>query len=293
MFQGSIVALVTPMTENGRIDFEALGRLVDFQLANGTCGFVVAGTTGESATLSEQELEQLWSAVVSQVGGRVPVIAGSGTYDTSVTIARTQLAEHCGVDAALLVTPYYNKPTQAGLAAHYTAIHEASRLPLILYNVPGRTAVDLLPETVGRLAGLERVVAIKEAVPDPQRVGELLERCGQQLTVLSGDDASCMAAMLRGAGGVISVAANVAPAMMGQLCRLALAGDQAASMEANRRLAALYRALMLESNPIPVKWALQRMGLIEGGIRLPLTPLDPSYHPEVENALRDASLLMA
>lgn len=291
MFQGSIVALVTPMATSGEIDFEALPKLVDFQVANGTSALVVAGTTGEAATLSTEELGSLWSAVVRQVAGAVPVIAGTGSNCTAKAIELTLQAEAAGADAALVVTPYYNRPTQAGLVAHFAAIEEATRLPVILYNVPGRTAVDMQPVTVARLAERTGIVGIKEAVPEISRIRELLQMCGPGFCVLSGDDASCAEAMLNGAAGVVSVATNVAPRQMRRLCDLALGGDRAAATEAAGALQELFAALMAQPNPIPVKWALQRMGLIAGGIRLPLLPLEDEYHPRIEAALRQAGLL--
>jgi 4-hydroxy-tetrahydrodipicolinate synthase len=291
MFQGSIVALATPMTAGGRIDFDALVKLVDYQLANGTCALVISGTTGEAATLTPDELGSLWGRVVAQVAGRVPVIAGTGSNSTARAIEYTRLAAAAGADAALVVTPYYNRPTQAGLVAHFLAIEAASALPLLLYNVPGRTAVDMQPETVARLAGQGGIVGIKEAVPEMARVRELVELCGPDFPVLSGDDATCAEAMLNGASGVVSVIANAAPAQMRQLCDLALAGNRPGAVEASRVLEPLFEALMIQSNPIPVKWALYKMGLIDSGIRLPLTPLEEQYRPQVEACLRRAGLL--
>jgi 4-hydroxy-tetrahydrodipicolinate synthase len=291
MFDGSIVALVTPMDESSRVDAAGLRRLVDFQLSSGTSAIVVAGTTGESATLTTEEFEQLLEATLRQVDGRVPVIAGTGSADTARTIGRTRRAEALGADAALLVTPYYNRPPQAGLRAHYEAVAAATHLPLILYNVPGRTGVDLLPGTVAALADGDRFVAIKEAVPDPGRVHELLELVGDRMAVLSGDDPSCARSMAAGARGVISVAANVAPAAMARLCEAALAGDRDRAAVFDAELAHLYRQLAVQSNPIPVKWAAHRMGLIGPGIRLPLVPLAETHRPALEACLDDLGLL--
>lgn len=291
MFQGSIVALVTPMTASGAIDFDALQTLVDFQMVNGTSALVVAGTTGEAVTLSAEELHAVWAAVVEQVAGAVPVIAGTGSNSTARAIEHTCSAEAAGVDAALVVTPYYNRPTQAGLVAHFQAIEEATRLPLILYNVPGRTGVDLLPDTVAQLARRPGIVGIKEAVPDMGRIGDLVASCGPGFCILSGDDATCGEAILRGARGVVSVAANVAPRQMARLCELALGGDSAAARKVDRALQELFAVLMAQPNPIPVKWALHRMGLIEAGIRLPLLPLEEQYHQRVEAALMQSGLL--
>lgn len=291
MFHGSITALVTPMAADGQIDFAALEKLLAYQLENGTAAVVVAGTTGEAATLSRPELKQLWSGVVSAVGGQVPVIAGSGTYSTSETIERTRLAAAVGVDAALLVTPYYIKPPQAGLLAHFAAVEEAVDLPLVLYNVPARTAVDLLPETVAQLARRSGIVGIKEAVAGRERIGDLAALGGDGFCVLSGDDATCMEAMLAGASGVISVASNVAPHHMARLCAAVAAGDRSSCEGLDRELRPVYEALMVQTNPIPVKWALHRMGFIGAEMRLPLTPLEPFHHAHVEAALRSAGLL--
>ena len=291
MFQGSIAALVTPMTASGEIDFDALHRLVDFQVANGTSALVVAGTTGEAVTLSAEELEAVWSAVVQRAAGAVPVIAGSGSNCTAKAIDFTCAAEAAGVDGALVVTPYYNRPTQAGLVAHFLAIEEATRLPLILYNVPGRTGVDMLPATVAQLARHAGIAGIKEAVPELARIRDLAASCGPGFCILSGDDATCSEAMFNGAAGVVSVAANVAPRQMSRLCELATSGDEAAARKADQALQELFAALMAQPNPIPVKWALHRMGLIEKGIRLPLLPLEQEYQPRVEAVLRQTGLL--
>jgi 4-hydroxy-tetrahydrodipicolinate synthase len=273
------------MDERGRIDYPALRGLVDFHLGRGTDALVIAGTTGEGATLSATETGDLVGAVVRQVDGRIPVIAGCGCADTAKTIALAEQAERRGADAALVVTPYYNRPMQSGLEAHFSAVANATGIPLILYNVPSRTAVDLMPETVARLARREDIVAIKEAKPDLDRISELVELCGEHFTVLSGDDGSCMGAMLRGAAGVVSVAANVVPRRMHDLCTAASRGDRDAAAAIDAGLRELFGALSIESNPIPVKWSVARMGLIGEGLRLPLLPLSEGCRHEVEKCL--------
>jgi len=291
MFHGSIVALVTPMDEHGRIDFNALRRLVDFHLSSGTSGIVVAGTTGESATLDESEFKQLLSQVVSQVDSQIPVIAGTGSADTAKAITRTQIAAKLGADAALVVTPYYNRPMQSGLIAHYNALADATSIPLVIYNVPSRTAVDILPETVAELAQRDEIVAIKEAVSSMSRVSDLITQCGQSLVVLSGDDASCLDAMRHGAKGVVSVAANVVPGLFSQICEHARNGNWDAAVEIDDTLHHLYGILALETNPIPVKWALYKMASIGQGIRLPLLPLNEKYHETFEQGLKQLGLI--
>jgi 4-hydroxy-tetrahydrodipicolinate synthase len=291
MFHGSIVALVTPMNERGQIDLEGLHRLVEFQLANGTDALVIAGTTGEGATLGREEFRGLLRQAVRIVHGRVPVIAGTGSVGTAKAISLTMQAEEAGADAALVVTPYYNRPMQSGLEAHFSAIADATNIPLILYNVPSRTAVDLLPETVSRLAAREDIVAIKEARPGVGRISELVDRVDDQLVVLSGDDSSCMDAIFHGAGGVVSVAANVVPGVMHRLCEAARSGDRDLAGAINDGLKDLFRFLALESNPIPVKWAVAQMGLIGAGIRLPLLPLGKANHASANHCLRTLGLL--
>jgi 4-hydroxy-tetrahydrodipicolinate synthase len=290
MFQGSMVALVTPMRADGSIDMEALDRLLDWHVAAGTDAIVAVGTTGESATLDFEEHCAVIAHAVSRVAGRIPVIAGTGANATREAIHLTQCARDAGADACLLVTPYYNKPTQQGLFLHYRAIAEAVDIPQILYNVPGRTAVDLLPETVERLASAPNIVGLKEALGKPERTRELVARVGGRLELYSGDDATALDFLLAGGQGVISVTANVAPAMMHEMCAAALAGDAARAREINARLDGLNHALFLEANPIPVKWAVARMGLIPSGIRLPLTPLSEPYHAPVLDAMRQAGI---
>ena len=290
MFQGSMVALVTPMHRDGSIDMDALDRLLDWHLAAGTDAIVAVGTTGESATLDFEEHCAVISHVVERIGGRIPVIAGTGANATREAIHLTQCAKDAGADACLLVTPYYNKPTQQGLFLHYQAVAEAVDVPQILYNVPGRTAVDLLPETVERLAVVPNIIGLKEALGRPERTRELVERVGGQLELYSGDDATALDFLIAGGQGVISVTANVAPAAMHQMCMAALAGDLDEARGINARLDGLHHALFHEANPIPVKWAVARMGLMPDGIRLPLTPLSEPFHAAVLDAMRQAGI---
>ena len=291
MFHGSMVAMVTPMHGDGSVDEAALERLVEFHVEAGTDAIVAVGTTGESATLSEPEHCQVVRYVVARVGGRVPVIAGTGSNNTREAIDLTRCAMEAGADACLLVTPYYNKPTQRGLYEHYKAVAEAVPIPQILYNVPGRTACDLLPETVEALSRLPNIVGIKEASGNLERPRELIARCGERLDVYSGDDALALDVVAAGGKGVISVTANVAPKPMHEALAAALAGDLEQARRINRPLEALHRDLFLEANPIPVKWALVEMGLIEPGIRLPLTPLSPRYHEPLRQAMRQAGVI--
>ncbi|HTW37972.1 MAG TPA: 4-hydroxy-tetrahydrodipicolinate synthase [Steroidobacteraceae bacterium] len=293
MFSGSLVALVTPMRADGALDFEAWSRLIDWHLANGTAGIVVGGTTGESATLGETELRELASRACAQVARRISVIAGAGTSSTAATAERVHRLSELPLDAILVVTPAYNRPTQEGLYRHYAAAAEATRVPLIPYNVPARTAVDLLPETVARLAQLSPIVAVKEAVARIERIRELRERCREGFAILSGDDATAREAVLAGASGVISVTANVAPRAMADLMASAARGERERAAQLDTPLNALHQALFLETSPIPVKWALARMGLIERGIRLPLTELSERHHAALTSALREAGALGA
>jgi 4-hydroxy-tetrahydrodipicolinate synthase len=292
MFQGSMVALVTPMQEDGTVDEASLQRLVEFHVENRSDALVSVGTTGESATLDEEEHCHVIRRTVEMAAGRIPVIAGTGANSTREAIELTRCAREAGADACLLVTPYYNKPTQEGLYLHHKAIAEAVPIPQILYNVPGRTACDMLPETVQRLAELPNIVGIKEATGDMERTRSLLEGCGDRLDVYSGDDATAMELMLLGGKGDISVTANIAPAAMHDLCAAAVAGDRATAEFINSRLAILHATLFVESNPIPVKWALYEMGLIPAGIRLPLTPLAEQHRETVRQALRQAGVLV-
>ncbi len=290
MFSGSMVALVTPMHKDGSVDQESLARLVEFHVENGTDAIVAVGTTGESATLNEQEHCQTIKQIVELANNRVPVVAGTGANSTSEAIELTKCAMDAGADACLLVTPYYNKPTQEGLYQHFKTIAENVAIPQILYNVPGRTAVDMLPETVARLADIANIVGIKEATGDLQRGKQIMDECGDKLDVYSGDDATAMELILMGAKGDISVTANVAPKLMYEICAAALAGDRETASRINERLIPLHQKLFVESNPIPVKWALYDMGLIPEGIRLPLTVLDAKYHEVIRDAMKQASL---
>lgn len=292
MFQGSIPALVTPMRDDGAIDFVAWDRLLDFHLAEGTDGVVVGGTTGESPVLDRAELEELVRRAKARVGGRIPVIAGSGTNGTAKSVALSRAAEAAGADALLVVTPYYNKPTQEGLFRHFTAIADAVDVPLILYNVPSRTGCDMLAETVARLSRHPRIVGVKEATGDVARGESVLRLSRPGFVLLSGDDPTAAELIRVGARGVISVTANVAARAMHELCAAGLAGRHDEARAINERLMPLHKALFVEANPIPVKWAVQRLGLIGGGIRLPLTPLSPSQHATVEAAMRAAGLAL-
>jgi 4-hydroxy-tetrahydrodipicolinate synthase len=290
MYSGSIVAIVTPMVETGEVDFPAWDALLDWHVAEGTDGIVVCGTTGESPTVTLEEAAELTRRAVARLRGRLPLIAGAGTNDTAGSILRTRRLAEAGADAVLAVTPYYNKPTQEGLFQHFTALADESPVPVILYNVPSRTGVDLLPVTVARLAAHPRIVALKEALPGGARVVELRERCGEELELLSGDDPTVAEAIAAGARGVISVTANVAPRAMHALCAAALAGDGARARELDARLQVLHHALFVESNPIPAKWAVEQLGLIRGGIRLPLTRLSAQGQITVREAMRAAGV---
>jgi 4-hydroxy-tetrahydrodipicolinate synthase len=291
MFQGSMVALVTPMREGGDIDEASMGRLIDFHVENRSDALIVVGTTGESATLNEEEHCHLIRRAVEMAAGRIAIIAGTGANSTREAIDLTRCAHEAGADACLLVTPYYNKPTQEGLYRHHKTVADAVPIAQILYNVPGRTAVDMLPETVERLAAIDNIVGIKEATGSMDRAREVLDRCGDRLDVYSGDDATAMELILLGGQGNISVTANVAPAALHELCAAALAGDRDTATAINARMDVLHRTLFVESNPIPVKWALHEMGLIPAGIRLPLTPLASEYHETVRQALRQAGVI--
>ncbi|CAA0123935.1 4-hydroxy-tetrahydrodipicolinate synthase [Halioglobus japonicus] len=290
MITGSIVALVTPMSADGSVDWEALERLLDIHLEAGTAAIGAVGTTGESATLNVSEHCDVIKFCVQHTAGRMPVVAGTGANSTWEAIELTKAAADAGAAACLLVTPYYNRPTQRGLYEHFKAINDAVAVPQILYNVPARTAVDMSNDTVMRLAELEHIVGIKDATGDHARAEDLIQRSGGSIAVYSGDDATAMELMLAGGNGNISVTANVAPALMAQLCTQALAGNRAEAEAINERLAPLNKALFLEPNPIPVKWALFHRGLIAQGIRLPLTTLDERYHAQVIDALDTAGV---
>lgn len=290
MFKGSFVALVTPMRDDGAIDVESLGELIDWHIEAGTAGIVAAGTTGEAPTLETREHVEFLSRVVELAAGRIPVIAGTGSNSTAQTLALTRNAAELGVDACLLVVPYYNKPGQEGLYRHFRTIAEAVRIPLMLYNVPGRTVADLLPETVERLAAFSNIFGIKEATGDLGRLREIRKRCGEDFVLHSGDDATAREFMLAGGDGVISVTANVVPHEFAAMCKAALAGDRQEAERLDAPLAGLHRTLFVEANPIPVKWALNAMGRIPPGIRLPLTPLAEANQPVVRDALRQAGI---
>ncbi|MEE2732772.1 MAG: 4-hydroxy-tetrahydrodipicolinate synthase [Pseudomonadota bacterium] len=291
MITGSLVALVTPMHADGSIHWEALAKLIDMHIEQGTNAIVAVGTTGESATLDVDEHCAVIKFTVERAAGRIPVVAGTGANCTREAIDLTRAAKSAGADACLLVAPYYNKPTQEGLYRHHMAIADAVEIPQILYNVPGRTVCDMLPATVKRISAHPNVVAIKEATGNLDRGREILELCDPEFLLYSGDDATAMDLMLLGAKGNISVTANVAPKAMSDLCAAAMAGDRERAESINEPLIGLHKNLFLEANPIPVKWALQQMGLIEEGIRLPLTPLSEQYHPPLKDALEQASIL--
>ncbi|MBE0481983.1 MAG: 4-hydroxy-tetrahydrodipicolinate synthase [Bacterioplanes sp.] len=291
MITGSIVALVTPMHTDGRVDWDALDRLVEFHIKEGTDAIVAVGTTGESATLDTQEHCDVIERVVKVCAGRKPIIAGTGANSTSEAIELTQEAKRVGADACLLVAPYYNKPPQRGIIKHHEAIAAAVDIPQILYNVPGRTACDMLPETIAALADVEQIVGVKEATGDLQRARQVLDLVGDRMAVYSGDDATAFELILMGGHGNISVTANVAPRLMHELCMLALDGRADEARALNERLMLLHNAMFCEANPIPVKWALQRMGKMGSGIRLPLVTMDERYAPKVELALASLDLL--
>ena len=290
MIRGSLVALVTPMTDDGAVDQVALERLVEWHIAEGTDAIVAVGTTGESATLDEEEHCHTIRRVVEIVNGRIPVIAGTGANSTSEAISLTQCAKAAGADACLLVTPYYNKPTQEGLYQHHKAIAEAVDIPQILYNVPGRTAVDMQPETIVRLSSIANIIGVKEATGDLTRIEKLRAEVPADFAIYSGDDATAREAMLLGADGDISVTANVAPKAMHEMCQAALNKDANAAANIDANLSGLHKSLFVESNPIPVKWALGAMGMMGFGIRLPLTRLSADAEAPVRDALAQAGI---
>ena len=290
MFKGSIPALVTPMHADGAVDFQAWDRLLDFHLAEGTDGVVVGGTTGESPTLEPAEVAELVRRAKARVVGRMPVIAGSGTNSTAKSIELSRELAAAGADGLLAVVPYYNRPTQEGLFRHFSAIADAVDVPVILYNVPGRTACDLLPETVVRLSSHPRIGGIKEATGDLSRAQAILGHARKDFVLLSGDDPTAAELMQRGAGGVISVTANVAPRAMHEMCAAAMAGRHAEAVALNEKLMPLHLAMFVEPNPIPVKWAVARLGLMGRGIRLPLTPLSERLEDEILAAMKAAGV---
>ena len=291
MIKGSIVALATPMHEDGQVDFEALERLIDWHVAEGTDCICVVGTTGESPTVKVQEHQEIIRASVARVAGRVPVMAGCGANSTAEAIELARYAKEVGADCQLQVVPYYNKPTQQGLKRHFTAIAEAVDLPMVLYNVPGRTVADIQHDTVMHLASVPGIVGIKEATGDMARAQWLIREAPQDFAIYSGDDPTAVALMLLGGHGNVSVTANVAPRLMHELCQAALAGNAPLASKLQQHLLPLHKQLFVEANPIPVKWAMTKLGLCGPGIRLPMTPLDPAHHPAVEHALKACGLL--
>jgi 4-hydroxy-tetrahydrodipicolinate synthase len=291
MIQGSLVAIVTPMLEDGRLDIARFKSLIDWHIAEGTDGIVVVGTSGESPTVDFDEHKELIHVAVAHAAGRVPVVAGTGANSTAEAIELTESAKRAGAAACLSVVPYYNKPTQEGLYRHFRTIAEAVDIPILLYNVPGRTVADLANDTVLRLAQIPNVIGLKDATANIERGSDLIRRAPKSFAVYSGDDATCLALILLGGRGVISVTANVAPRLMHEMCAAALAGELARARELNFKLLGLHRNLFLEANPIPAKWAVAQLGLIEGGIRLPLTPLSPQHHDAVREAMREAGVL--
>ncbi|MFF7709469.1 4-hydroxy-tetrahydrodipicolinate synthase [Pseudomonas sp. NPDC007930] len=292
MYTGSMVALVTPMSAKGELDWGSLEKLVDFHLNNGTDAIVAVGTTGESATLDVNEHIEVIRRVVQQVNKRIPVIAGTGANSTREAVELTQNAKNAGADACLLVTPYYNKPTQEGLYQHFKHIAEAVAIPQILYNVPGRTACDMLADTVARLAKVPNIVGIKEATGDMARAKQILERTDGDFILMSGDDLTAVELILLGGKGNISVTANVAPRDVADMCAAAMKGDAGTARAINEKLMPLHKNLFIEANPIPVKWALHEMGLMPEGIRLPLTWLSDACHEPLRQALRQSGVLV-
>lgn len=287
---GSLVAIVTPMHADGSLDFPRFRALLDWHIAEGTDGIVVVGTSGESPTVSVEEHWELIRVAVEHVKKRVPVIAGTGANSTAEAIEHTRYAHKIGADASLSVVPYYNKPSQEGLYRHFRAIAESTGLPMLLYNVPGRTVADLQNETVLRLAEIPNVIGIKDATANMERGSDLLRRKPKDFIVLSGDDGSTLALILLGGHGTISVTANVAPRLMHEMCKAALAGDLDTARRLNDRLLPLHMSLFVEANPIPAKWAVARLGLIEAGIRLPMTPLAEPFHALLSNAMTQAGI---
>ncbi|MGJ0429337.1 4-hydroxy-tetrahydrodipicolinate synthase [Methylobacter sp.] len=291
MIQGSIVALVTPMDESGAVDRDSLKKLVEYHIEQGTDAIVAVGTTGESATLDEDEHCEVIKLVVDYAGGRIPVIAGTGANATTEAIALTRRAKEAGADACLLVTPYYNKPTQEGLYLHHKAIAEAVDIPQILYNVPGRTACDMLPETVGRLSHIGNIVGVKEATGDLSRVKQIRDLTGDDFALYSGDDATSREFCLLGGNGTITVTGNVAPKLVHEMIMAAIKGDSETASAIDAKLAGLHQNLFIQSNPIPVKWAVAEMGLMGKGIRLPLTWLTEDCFAAVREAMRQAEVI--
>jgi len=291
MLKGSLVALVTPMLEGGNIDYSKLEKLVDFHVQQGTHGLVIAGTTGESATMDINEHCELLNRAREMINKRLPMVAGTGANSTVEAIALTRCAKKALADAVLLVTPYYNKPTQQGLFLHHKAVAEAVDIDQLLYNVPGRTACDMLPETVQRLSVIKNIIGIKEATGDLQRLKQIKQRVADDFLLLSGDDATGCQFILQGGHGTISVTANVAPAQMSSMCDAAMDGNEQEAVKIDQQIAQLHKVLFVESNPIPVKWAVSQMGLCENNFRLPMTPLDEKYHQQVLSVLKSTGIL--
>ena len=291
MFRGSMVALVTPMHLDGSVDFDSLSKLVEWHIDSGTAAIVSMGTTGESATLDEDEHCEVIRRTVEMAGNRIPVIAGTGANSTTEAITLTRCAMQAGADACLLVTPYYNKPTQEGLYLHHKLIADTVPIPQILYNVPGRTACDMLPPTIARLAEVSNIIGVKEATGELSRLAEIRQLCGEDFDIYSGDDETELEFLLQGGNGVISVTSNVLPREMAEMCAAALAGDRDTAERINQPLMGLHSKLFVEANPIPVKWVLAEMGKMPAGIRLPLTPLSEQYHETLREAMRQAGVL--
>ena len=291
MLKGSLVALVTPMQDGGNIDFSKLEKLIDFHVQQGTHGLVIAGTTGESATMDINEHCEFLNRAREMINKRLPMVAGTGANSTSEAISLTRCAKKAQADAALLVTPYYNKPTQKGLYLHHKAIAEAVDIDQILYNVPGRTACDMLPETVQRLSLIKNIIGVKEATGDLQRMHQIKSMVADDFLLLSGDDATGCQFILQGGHGTISVTANVAPAQMSRMCEAALEGNEQEAVNIDQQIAELHKVLFVEANPIPVKWAVSKMGLCENIFRLPMTPLDEKYHEQVLSVLKSTGIL--
>ncbi len=292
MITGSLVAIVSPMHEDGRLDLARFKSLIDWHVQEGTDGIVVVGTTGESPTVDFDEHKELIRIAVQHAKGRIPIIAGTGGNSTAEAIELTESAKQAGATACLSVVPYYNKPTQEGLFRHFRKIAETVDIPLILYNVPGRTVADLQNDTVLRLAQLPGIIGIKDATANIERASDLIKRAPRNFAIYSGEDAAALAVILLGGHGVISVTANVAPKLMHQMCAAALVGDVKKAREMNFRLLPLHQRLFVEANPIPVKWALAEMGLIEPGVRLPMTPLSDRFHQTVREALHEAGVAL-
>jgi 4-hydroxy-tetrahydrodipicolinate synthase len=292
MITGSLVAIVTPMHEDGALDIARFRKLIDWHVAEGTDGIVVLGTTGESPTVDFDEHKELIRIAVEHAKGRIPVIAGTGANSTAESIELAEAAKRAGATACLSVVPYYNKPTQEGLYLHFAKVAETVDMPMLLYNVPGRTAADMLNETVLRLAQLPGIIGIKDATANIERGTDLIRRAPRGFAIYSGEDSTALALMLLGGHGVISVTANVAPRLMHEMCARALAGDVKTSRELNLKLLPLHQRLFVEANPIPVKWALAQMGMIEGGMRLPMTPLAEQFHETVREALAESGITL-